>query len=118
MAKTPMQTLAILPDNLGTRFSTFSLGFDRVSTIREEYALLHDIVADSCGLPPVALTLDDVKALRHKLRERAALLHTDRMTTLTTAREMIDRAMRSRTDDPHRKIIAADAALWVLALGL
>lgn len=118
MAKTPMQTMAILPDNLGTRFSTFSLGYDRVSTIREEHSLLHEIVADCCGLPPVALMLDDVKALRQKRRERAALLQTDRTNALATARELVDRAMRLRADDPHRKVIAADAALWVLALGL
>lgn len=116
--KEPLQTPYILPDNLGTKFSTFSIGFDRVSTLREEFGLLQSVAADCCGVPTNVLSLDDVRSLRNTLRARISQLHQDTRTdALLALRESIERVLRMGSTDPLRRTLAADAAVWLLAIG-
>jgi hypothetical protein len=104
---------------MGTRFSTFSIGFDRVSTIREEFSLLQEVAADCCGLSQSALTADDLRNLRQTLRARISQLQQDTRTDAMLAlRESVERVLRMRSDDPMRRSLTADAAVWMLALGL
>lgn len=53
-----LKALNTLPDVSGKRFGNLSLGYDRVTEIRDEVSLLSRVAARVCGVEPHELTTE------------------------------------------------------------
>lgn len=111
----PLETLRVLPVDTGSRFGTVALGFDRVSTIRDEHATLAAVASLLTGTPVDRLSLHDLMTVQGTITTRAAMSEPDRVAAALGA---VERVLISDNSNEHRPVLAADAALWILAVGV
>jgi hypothetical protein len=63
--------MRLLPDIAGSRYGSVALGYDRVTELRREHALLIQTVALAMGEGADALTVEAVEAFLRDLQARA-----------------------------------------------
>lgn len=109
-----LDTLRLLPEH-GSRFGTMSLGYDRVTQIRDEYSAMLDLAADLCAVPAVSLSLEDLRVRQQRKAACSALNREDLIQAATASFHRLFTALN--TGDPMRDKFARDLAEQVLALG-
>jgi hypothetical protein len=115
--RTPLITLHQLRSEM-TRFSTVSLGQDKVDTMRNEFSALLAVVADVTGLPQAMICTEDLRDYQHRLAQRAALKREDLLQGAYAAIEALTSGIVTEgMTREGRQSLAADAAIWILAVG-
>jgi hypothetical protein len=109
--------LRTFPDLSGHRYGTLSLGYDRLTTISDQFRVLLAGSAAIIGRNPDDLTHDDVRRLTTRL---SALGREPLATRIDAAQsrldQLVERLGATGVDGTTREL-ALDAALWVLSLG-
>lgn len=114
VVKSSLETLRVLPDASGNRFGMVQLGADRINQIRAEHAALVEVAGELCH----DLSVIGLAAVRLQIHTRAALPRDEQLSQTYAAIEQLVQIGKA-ADVPPADVqqLAADAALWLLALG-
>ncbi len=83
-----METLSILPELQGRRFGSVAVGYDRIDTIRAEFATLLGLAAIVCGVERDKVTVRMVEALTSVLTNGAAVATPSRLKAVVETLEL------------------------------
>ncbi|MBE3087792.1 MAG: hypothetical protein IMZ71_01550 [Chloroflexi bacterium] len=100
-----LETLRVLPQPGTSRFGTIALGFDRVTTVRDEHVALRAFAAMVCGVDPEQLTLEAISAFNARVS-----------AVRTLAEDPTALGLRERAFDALTQNDFASAVAFVLVL--
>lgn len=113
---TPLQTLTLMPEKGGRRFSTVTMGTTQSEIVRDEFMALRRVAALLCGVPPEEVTREHLMGAEGRVIELRMMMRENSDAALQTLREKL--TFVPAKGQEARLAFALDLATSAIAVGL